>query len=1592
MSSGVRSTTEVTRAQLAEAALSELPQPSRLLSALVRAYLSPVPESDLAEIRPRTLAATVAAHLEVGERREPGHNLIRILPPGLVPEVTDGSTLALVVTDDRPFLVDTLTMELTRQGWSLRWLYHPQPHVTRDESGRLRDIAPADGLPESWIALEIYPPLGTAAQVLADDLVAGFERSLAAVRVAVDDWQPMLAQAGVAVAELDAGSGPDAVDLLNWLAEDHFVYLGYAEYTLDGDQLRLVDGSALGILKDAAIPSLPAPSDPEALQLRRDPRRSPVHRPAYLERVAVRRFDAAGRLLGERCFVGLLAASAYTESVANIPVLAAKAQALLERSGFDPHSYGWNTVRQVIATYPRDELFEATVDELVPTVSAVAALRERRQTRVFLRPDRQGNFVTVLVYLPRDRYNTESRLRIQRILLDELGGEELEFTPAVSESVLTRLCFVVRLGPNAVPDPDTERIAELLRTATRSWDDDFVELVSALPSEQRGVEFSEAYSADYPPAVAVSDLALANALTASDDLRLALSAPLESSDPSDLRLKLITLQTMSLTTLMPHLSVLGVEVVDERPYSWDLRGTRLLVYDFGIKLPSDIDADSWDATARQRFMDVFAASLRHACEADDLNHLVLATELDWQQVSWLRGISRYLQQAGVPFSQPYIANALRTNPQVAAGLVAAFETKFAPTAEAGRAEALAERLDWLRASLDAVASLDADRILRAFIAVIEATVRTNAFTANPTWAIKLVAAELELLPEPRPEYEIFTYSPRVQGVHLRFGKVARGGLRWSDRKEDFRTEVLGLVKAQMVKNTVIVPVGAKGGFVPALLPPASDRPAWLAEGTACYRLFVDALLSLTDNIVDGAVVPPEGVVRHDGDDPYLVVAADKGTATFSDLANEVSQRRGFWLGDAFASGGTAGYDHKAMGITARGAWESVKRHFAEMGLDPDVDRFTCVGIGDMAGDVFGNGMLLSKQLRLVGAFNHVHIFLDPDPDPAVSFAERERLFRQPGSTWADYDPALISAGGGVFRRDLKSVPITPGVRAALGLAASVTKLTPNELISAILAAPVDLLFNGGVGTFVKASAESHAAAGDKANDGVRRNGAELRARCVGEGGNLGFTQLGRIEYAQAGGRINTDFIDNSAGVDTSDHEVNIKILLAPEVAAGRLAKPDRDVLLASMTDEVAGLVLAHNVDANLALANAMFRRVTLAGQHEAWMCTLEQYGLDRRLEALPATAELNARIAAGDGLTRPEMAVLLSYTKIVLNRWVLASDLPDDPYLADRLVQYFPTELRARYAEQMPKHRLAREIIATIAVNRFVNSQGISAYHRLSTETGAEVADIMRAQLASRAIFNTGLDEVRIRRLVGLPAEVGTELRVVLLRMVERATRWLLHHQHGPLDIASTSARFGADIAGLRPELLGLLGGRAAAASRTAEQKWLAAGVPDELAVTLATAGHAHTLLSVVEVAHRLVQDPLLAAQVHFQLADALGIELLSSGVDVLPRQVRWDAMARAALRDDLLVAHADLTAAVLAGADPEADAATVVQSWVDAHPGVAGRVAMIRQVADGTPDVARMNVGMSQLRAMLPPTPETGEDGAHANRPAHPFVGLGRD
>lgn len=1065
----------------------------------------------------------------------------------------------------------------------------------------------------------------------------------------------------------------------------------------------------------------------------------------------------------------------------------------------------------------------------------------------------------------------------------------------------------------------------------------------------------------------VTDQMLVADLTGPDDLRFDL---LTSEDGSaDHRLKVVTRKPMSLTRIMPHLAALGVEVIDERQSELDLAGDRILIYNLGFREAEGVDFGPQDIN---RFADALRASYFGQAEAGRMARLVMTAKLSWQQVAVLRAMSRYLQQAGTPFSQTYIGNALVAYPKIANALVDAFEIKFDPTRKYAdidaRRAAFEKAAGKIEKSLDDVASLDHDRIIRMMLALLRAIVRTNAYADDrPALAFKLLPRELDLLPEPRPRFEIYVYSPEVHGVHLRFGSVARGGLRWSDRAEDFRTETLGLAKAQMVKNTVIVPVGAKGGFVPQQLPdPSVDRAGWQAGGVAAYKTFISSLLSVTDNIVKGEVVPPVDVIRYDGDDPYLVVAADKGTASFSDYANGISIERGFWLGDAFASGGSVGYDHKGMGITARGAWESVKRHFFEMGRDCQTEDFTCVGIGDMSGDVFGNGMLLSEHTKLVAAFNHMHVFLDPNPDAAKSFAERKRLFDLPRSSWSDYDASLISTGGGIYPRSAKSIPVSAEVRAALGLGAGVTKMTPNDLINAILKAPVDLLWNGGIGTYVKASTETNADCGDKANDGLRVNGRDVRAKVAGEGGNLGWTHKGRIEYAVNGGRVNTDFIDNSAGVDTSDHEVNIKILLEAEVAAGRLTVEERNELLASMTDDVAKLVLAHNIDQNIALACSTYRSGFMAPSHEAWMKVMDAHGrLDRALESLPSSKEMEQRIAEGRGLTRPELCSVLAWTKIWLADLILESNLPDDPYLADRLITYFPKALRERYADEMPKHRLHREIVATVTVNRFVNSQGITSFFRLSEETSSGIEQIVRAQLAARNILQVAKLELGMPA-AGVDPVCDAAIRVEIRRMVERATRWLLNNRRGTLDIKTESAFFSEGVQTVLAGMTDLLSPRHREGFERQREEFLAGGVAPDLAKAAAWARYGHMALPIVQTAAKAGRDVMEVARIMFKTAHTLGLDVLFDRVGELPVTGRWDLMAQAATRDDLQRLETDLTSAVLAAAPGECDPATAVEIWLHKIDGAEGELRTLKDVCEGKADLAKLSVALRTLRAML--------------------------
>jgi glutamate dehydrogenase len=1021
-----------------------------------------------------------------------------------------------------------------------------------------------------------------------------------------------------------------------------------------------------------------------------------------------------------------------------------------------------------------------------------------------------------------------------------------------------------------------------------------------------------------------------------------------------------------------------VEVIDERPYGLDGLERPSHIYDFGLRYHRPLPSGS-----RELFQDAVNAVWEGDNEVDGFNSLVLAVGLTWREATLLRAYAKYMRQGGTPFAQDYIEDALQQNVDITRALVALFGARFDPgrrgdltaDGETRRAK-VAEIESRIDRALDDVASLDHDRILRSYLTFIRATLRTNYYQLDAEGltksyiSLKLQPDAIPDLPEPRPKFEIFVYSPRVEGVHLRFGAVARGGLRWSDRRDDFRTEILGLVKAQMVKNTVIVPVGAKGGFFCKQLPDPAQRDRWLAEGVACYKTFISGLLDITDNLVGEETVPPERVVRHDGDDSYLVVAADKGTATFSDIANEVAQSYGFWLGDAFASGGSVGYDHKAMGITARGAWESVRRHFREMGVDCQEEDFTCVGVGDMSGDVFGNGMLLSEHIRLVAAFDHRDIFLDPGPVAATSYAERKRLFGLARSSWQDYDTSLISEGGGVYPRSLKSIPVTPQVRAALGLDDGVRALTPAELMRAILLAPVDLLWNGGIGTYVKSSAETDAEVGDKANDAIRVDGADLRCRCVGEGGNLGLTQRGRIEYAAHGGRINTDFIDNSAGVDTSDHEVNIKILLDRVVANGDLTGKQRNQLLASMTEEVGTLVLRDNYEQNTALANAVSQAPQLMHVHEDWIRRLErQRLLDRALEALPSRKTVSGRLERKQGLTAPELSVLMAYTKIVLADELLDTDLADDPFLRNDLFGYFPTNMRQTYREWMETHPLRREIIITQVVNDLVNGAGMTFFHRLSEETAASADELVRANFVAREIFGSRalIDEINSHDNT-IDAAVQTRMRLEMRTLVERTSRWLINNRRPPMDSEATVDFFGViaqQVVGSLPEILG---GREADAFEARRDSLVRSGVPEGLAVQVAVLPPAYQALSIVETSRRDDVDPIEVARVHFALGERLGLSALVARILALPRDDRWQTMARAALRDDLHSVHAQLTAQVLAATEHDQPVPVRVADWEEGDAVVVSRaVRTLDEIcADEHADLARLSVGLRVVRTLL--------------------------
>src|SRR6266516_3994136 len=1230
------------------------------------AYYRHMPVEELVAAGPARMAGVAAEHARLAANRPQGRALVQVSSGGMCSALEEQRGAVDIVTDDMPFLVDSITMELTRHGLDSFHIIHPQLLVRRDVTGTLWEVVGSlrdarhqhDEIAESWTHIEIDTSSGVSLAELEKDL----QRVLLDVRVSVEDY-PKMTEAALRLTDKLETEGPRAPAetqaLLRWLADNHFTFLGYREYDLvegpDGMALQAVPGTGLGILRhdkpgSSSFAALPPEvraraKDSQRLILTKANSRSTVHRRSYLDYIAIKRVSPDGEINGEYRFLGLYTHDAYHESITRIPVLRRKLASVLEQARVAPDSHDGKDLTEILEGYPREELFQISVEDLTPIALAVLRLRTHRQTRLFLRKDIYGRFMSCMVYLPRDRYTTAVRLRIQQILREALHGVAVEYNATVGESALARLHVVVRAEPGtSLPDVDTAALEAAVAAAARSWDEDLAaEATRALGEEPARAlldicsgTIPETYKTDVPATAALNDfIQVGELLRSGQDTAFELweaesysgGRPVtEQSRDGVWRLTIYrTGSPITLTDVLPRLQNMGVEVVDEHPY--EFTGPSLAkpfwIYDFGLARSREAPGPSHPEQVKSLFEDALMALWRGKVEDDGFNALVLHAHLTWQQVSVLRAYAKYLRQAGTTFSQRYIERVLDQNMALTRLLIRLFESRFDPTrqpGEAERSEAIAEEI---LGQLDEVAILDHDRILRSYLGLIQATLRTSYFQADrvpgqqaspdepPYLVVKLDARRVPELPAPRPRFELFVYSPRLEAVHLRFASVARGGLRWSDRREDFRTEILGLAKAQEVKNSVIVPSGAKGGFVCKNLPDPADREAYQGEVRACYQTFIRAMLDVTDNLRGGQVVPPPGVVRHDGDDPYLVVAADKGTATFSDTANEISEAYGYWLGDAFASGGSEGYDHKKMGITARGAWESVKFHFATLGVDTQTSEFTAAGIGDMSGDVFGNGMLLSEHILLVAAFDHRHIFLDPAPDAAASFAERRRLFALPRSSWADYESALISAGGGVFPRTAKSIPVSPQASQVLGLGETVPALTPDQLISAILAAPVGLLWNGGIGTYVKASAESDADAGDRTNDGVRIDAPRLRAQVVAEGGNLGLTQAARIEYALAGGLVNTDFIDNSAGVDTSDHEVNIKILLQERVTAGDLTADARRELLQEMTGEVAALVLRQNYHQNRALAAARAQAAQMLHVHARYLRKLER---DRRID------------------------------------------------------------------------------------------------------------------------------------------------------------------------------------------------------------------------------------------------------------------------------------------------------------------------------------------------------------------------------------------
>ena len=1582
--------------------------------AFLRRYFALVAPDDIIYTSFDTLLGGALSLWQFGENRQAGSPKIRFFNPTTE---TNGwgleHTVIEIVNDDMPFLVDSVSAEVNRLGRNIHLLLHPVVRVRRSAGGRRVELsatqdAPRDAIVESYMHIEVDQETDVAE---LEAIRTSIERILHDVRAAVADWQAMRQTLKTEVAELDHARLPmpqeevvEARAFLQWLDDGNFILLGYRRYgfeTRDGkDYLPVIAGSGLGILRDVRAESTARGTAPmtaefsdyararDLLIITKANSRSTVHRPVPLDRVGIKRYGDDGNLIGEDRFLGLFTSAAYSRSVREIPMLRLKAKRTIERAGLDPHSHNGKALVDILETFPRDEFFQITDGQLYDIARGILLLQERHRVALFTRKDVFERFISCYVFVPRDQNTAEFREKAKQILEDTFSGRETAVYEHVTDAPLARILFVVRTTPGQIPEVEEKRIEAILSDAARTWGDRLLDSLCHGYGEEEGIElqrrykraFSAAYMERFQADAAMYDIRHVEEVLATGKRVVDLYR--HRSDERQFHCKIIhSGAPVPLSEIMPRLENMGLKVLAEEPYEVHPLGAASIVRIRDFSLDAGGMQDDL-APIKQKFQETFVRVWNREAENDGFNRLVLGGELEWHEVVVLRAYSKYIRQIGVNVSEPLIQQALAIHADVARLLIQLFETLFDPALGAatirgasmvssgatGRQLAAGVIRAQVEDALERVKSPDEDRILRLYLTLIEATLRTNYYQRDESGnrkayiSFKLDSLSIRELPLPRPMFEIWVYSPTMEGIHLRAGKVARGGIRWSDRREDFRTEVLGLMKAQNVKNVVIVPMGSKGGFV--VKNPSTERATFQKEGVAAYRTLLRGMLDITDNLRGADVIPPPFVVRRDADDPYLVVAADKGTATFSDIANAISAEYGFWLGDAFASGGSAGYDHKVMGITARGGWEAVRRHFRELGINVQREDFTVVGVGDMSGDVFGNAMLLSPHIRLIAAFNHSHIFLDPSPDPATSLAERQRLFDQ-RLNWNDYNAGLLSMGGAILERSAKTLTVSEEVMRCFDLEKKT--LAPAELMKAILRARADLLWLGGIGTYIKASDEDHTAARDRANDALRVDGSELRVRVVGEGANLGFTQSGRIEYALSGGHINTDAIDNSAGVDTSDHEVNIKILLYDAIERGELAGIEsRNTLLAAMTDEVGHLVLCDNYEQTQAISLTQALGESVLDEQARFMRALERTGrLDRAIEGLPDDDTIAQRHTAHIGLTRPELAVLMAYSKIGLYADLLASDLPDDPLLVEDLVLYFPKPLRERYRATIERHRLRREIIGTYVTNNIINRIRPTFVWQMTEETGKPTADVARAFTIIRESFDLRSlwSEIEAQDNI-LPARVQVEMLTEVGRLLERAMSWLLVSGYERLDTARYVAEFRPAIAAISDKLHDILPASLLGALKARQGELEMDGVPDRVAYRIASLGVMGAALDIVRLSRtgRPVED---VARVYFSVGARFGLERLRTAGAAIAAETPWQKAAVAAAVDDLFNYQSIIASRVLAETNGARDP---LDGWLALRPRAVERIDQMMtdfRAAQGV-DLAMLTVASRQLRTLV--------------------------